>query len=87
MVPAGLVPTPHGARRRYVGKNATALAIAALAVAGCGSEDTVVTQPNDASAETTQSDTGGFDTSADTHVEDTFAADVQDEGGSFPIYK
>src|SRR4051812_42527995 len=81
---ADLVPAPHGPRRNYIGKNATALAIAALA-AGCGGE-TVETPANDSAVETSQSDSIAADTQT-MDTADTFASDVQDEGGPVPIYK
>lgn len=90
---AELVPVPHGPRRSYIGKNATALAIAALAVGGCSSEDTVVGQPADVGVDTSQIDSAAADTRTDdtrvddTHVDDTFASDVQDDGGAVPLYK
>lgn len=88
-LPAGLVPVPHGPRRRYVGKNATALAIIALA-AGCGSEASTVVAPDAATdaapADTATKDDGVLlDTAFDTAVRDS--QNDGDEGGPFPIYK
>jgi hypothetical protein len=88
-LPEGLAPVAHGPLRRYVGKNATALAIIALA-AGCGSESGSTTEPaKDAATADTSSDTSVEDVKMlDTAPPDTLSAsDVGDEGGPFPIYK
>ena len=82
-VPVGLVPVPHGPRRKYVGKGATALALA-LAASSCGGtvESTVETQP-DAAAEASADTASDV---ADTRA-DVMDSDVADEGGPVPIYK
>lgn len=91
-IPAGIVPVPHGPHRRYVGKNATALAIIAMA-AGCGgttseepAADTgvVVDAAKDTafSVDSAMPDTGPFDTGA--KVDTGYDAD---DGGPVPIYK
>ena len=87
-LPEGLLPVAHGPLRRYVGKNATALAIIALA-AGCGSESGSTTEPPKDAATADTSDTSVEDVRLlDTAPPDTFSAsDVGDEGGPFPIYK
>jgi hypothetical protein len=87
-IPAGLVPVPHGPRRQYVGKNATALALAsALAASGCSGDAAVVT-PADVGAEAVV-DSSAPDAAADTSADtaDSTASDVRDEGGPVPIYK
>lgn len=91
-VPSTLVPKPRGPRRQYVGKNATALALAsALAGTGCGGDVATVT-PIDATSETS-GDTmiAPFDSGADTAKPDVATdvsdSDVADDGASFPIYK
>jgi hypothetical protein len=79
---------PHGPRRHYIGKNATALAIAALAATGCGGKEEVTSPQSDAAVDTAQTDSAVVDTGTDTtDAADTFASDVQDEGGPVPIYK
>jgi L-alanine-DL-glutamate epimerase-like enolase superfamily enzyme len=87
-LPEGLAPVPHGPRRPYVGKNATALAIIALA-AGCGSEVAPVVEPDagrDATTDTATDDAIGFDlVTPDTAVEDTWTP--RDDGGPVPLYK
>ncbi|MGZ5970307.1 MAG: hypothetical protein ACXWP4_21705 [Polyangiales bacterium] len=97
-VPAELIPVPPGPRRNYIGKGATALALAsALAATGCS--DATTTPASDAAAADTQtqSDTA---TTPDTQVEDSTTdtsssevatdaadADAPDEGGAVPLYK
>jgi len=89
-LPAALVPVPHGPTRRYVGKNATALAIiaSALGAAGCaGSDTSTIAQPPDVA--TDSSDSAALDTSVHDSLApfDGTASDVRDEGGPHPIYK
>jgi hypothetical protein len=87
-VPTDLAPRPRGPRRQYVGKGATALALA-LAAVGCGDDVSQVVTPVDAAAE---AEAGPGDVSFDTAVApdapaDTTASDVADDGAPFPIYK
>ncbi len=86
-LPVGLVPTPHGPSRRYIGKNATALALTA-ALAGCGGQVEVETPlpATDAGVDTAPTDTGREFSLPDSAA-DTFASDVRDEGGAMPVYK
>ncbi|MGZ3474416.1 MAG: hypothetical protein ACXWUG_09005 [Polyangiales bacterium] len=98
-VPAELIPVPPGPRRNYIGKGATALALAsALAATGCSDDATTTPASDAAAADTqTQSDTA---TTPDTEVEDSTTdtsssevatdaadADAPDEGGAVPLYK
>lgn len=80
----GLAPAPHGPRRRYIGKNATALALTA-ALAGCGGQVEVETPASDAGVDAIP-DTGREFSLPDSAA-DTFASDVRDEGGAMPVYK
>lgn len=86
-IPEGLVPPPRGPRRLYVGKNATALALAsALVVTGCGGDVETETAA-DAAPETRGDTMLALDSDTDTAVTDVADSEVGDDGAAFPIYK
>ncbi len=74
--------------RKVIGKGATALALAALATAGCGSDGgaTATTPVDDAVSAETASDSATSDSGVIDAPRDS-ASDVADDGSSFPIYK
>ena len=87
-IPGGLVAPPRGPRRQYVGKGATALALAsALVAAGCGEDGGATAKTIDDAATTeTQSDSGA-DVVTDADADARADSDAADDGGSFPVYK
>jgi hypothetical protein len=96
-VPESVAPIAHGPLRQYVGKGATALALAsALAATGC-SDDTPTTPTATDSAVNDTATAADTTTSFDTNTPDTMTtsetaadaidSDVQDTGSSTPLYK
>lgn len=100
-VPSGIVPAPAGPRRPYVGKGATALALAsALVATGCGGDDAPTPTTDSAAADSSTDTSSTVDSSADSSADSTTDsttdsamsdsaadADVFDEGGPTPLYK
>lgn len=95
-VPAGLVAGKRGPRRQYVGKGATALALAsALAATGCGDDGAtakVIEPQGDAQTDAPDTATFALDaTGGEPDARDAGDAradsDAADDGGHFPIYK
>ena len=92
-VPADLTPVPHGPRRQYLGKGATAAYLTSLAVAGCGARTDLLVEEEDAAPRDTATGTdsaardtsAAFDTALDSRADS--ASDAFDEGACCPIYK